>query len=369
MSKILDTDADLEAAIAEAEQKSRAEGGRPLSAVQQHQEQPPSNPKSYTLLRAEDAATDFKLEWAVKNIVPARGIGQTYGASTSAKTFLLMNLSFALTDGEPFFGYKVKKTPVVYVCLEGEAGFKKRIKGHLEYRHRPSSKDLYFIIGESFALDDPTDVEALASVCPRGSMVIVDTQNASCPYIKENATDEMGRLIQGAKNLARLIDGFVMLVAHTGKDTSKGARGSSVQLPAWDCCLEVERRGKKRSWKAVKVKDAEETPAHHFRLGIIDLGRDEDGDPITTAVAIPDDDFPDRPSLTKAEEYALESLKAALEQTNSQEIYVEDWRPVFYAGHTAAKQDSKRTAFDRARKALHEKKQISVNNDHYRIIS
>ena len=197
----------------------------------------------------------------------------------------------------------------------------------------------------------------------------MDTQACASVGLDENRTDDMTLLIEGCKQLATRKDCFVLLVHHAGKDLTRGARGSSTQLPSWDCCIEATRNGQRREWKAVKVKDGGgEGEKHPFRLAVVDLGADEDADRVTSCVALPDGEaVQDEKPLPPALSYGLESLKSVLKAEGRESVHLETWRPVFYAGHTAENPNAKKKAFERARKDLVSKGVIIVSADNYSV--
>lgn len=326
--------------------------------------------QAFTLLGAPELTQSEPMRWKVKGLVPWRGVGQAYGASMSAKTFLLIDYAAHQARGEHWYNHRTTPCPVVYVCLEGQEGFKNRIRAYEKWTGRDMPENMRFIL-EPFDISNKDNVAKLAPLVPKGALVIIDTQNASSPFVDENSARDMGAVVDGAKRLAAAIEGFALLVAHSGKDASRGVRGSSVQLPAWDFCMEVKRHEQaKRSWRVVKSKDGEDGAEYFFKLDLIPLGQDEDGDVITSCVASPDTltKAADKP-LTKSNVYALESLRTALQKKGSGSVHVDDWRPVFYGGHTADKTDSKRKSFDRARKELVSANMVCVSNDIYSINS
>ena len=74
----------------------------------------------------------------------------------------------------------------------------------------------------------------------------------------------------------------MVLVHHTGKDTTKGARGHSSLFAALDGAIEVEKSNDKRSWSIAKAKDGQDGKNFSFNLKIHNLGQDSDGDEITS---------------------------------------------------------------------------------------
>jgi hypothetical protein len=88
--------------------------------------------------------------------------------------------------------------------------------------------------------------------------------------------------LQACKWLQGLIGGLVVLVHHTGKDTTKGARGHSSLFAALDGAIEVEKSNDKRSWSIAKAKDGQDGKNFPFNLKVHNLGTDADGDDITS---------------------------------------------------------------------------------------
>jgi hypothetical protein len=75
----------------------------------------------------------------------------------------------------------------------------------------------------------------------------------------------------------------VALIGHTGKDESRGARGSNALLGDVDVMVTISGEEIK-SATVTKANDAPEGPLFSFRSKIHDFGTDEDGDPITVNI-------------------------------------------------------------------------------------
>lgn len=119
--------------------------------------------------------------------------------------------------------------------------------------------------------------------------MIIDTLNRAAPGADENSSVDMGRIIAAAKKLQTLIGGLVLLVHHSGKDSSKGLRGHSSLHAALDGAVEVIKTDNRREWSVAKSKDDATGDAHPFKLEFVTVGIDDDGDTITSCVAIPDE--------------------------------------------------------------------------------
>lgn len=255
--------------------------------------------------------------WRIKGILPTQGLAAIYGQSTAGKSFLAIDIAAAIAFGNTWFGHRVRKAPVLYIALEGEGGFPKRLNAWKQYNESPFPENLRFIINQPFNITDPLHVAQLAIVIQPGSVIIIDTLNRSAPDTDENTSKDMGAILAGCKRLQHLTQSLVVLIHHTGKDESKGLRGHSSLLAAVDACIEVKRSDDTRSWSVAKAKDDADGAEFCFRLVIEHLGTDAEGDPITSCAIEPTtESAPPRSGKSglKANEKAvLEAIVAALE--------------------------------------------------------
>jgi hypothetical protein len=226
-------------------------------------------------------------EWRVKGVFPSRGVVSIFGPSKAGKSFLVINMACAIAEGESFFGYRTNAAPVLYVVLEGGDGFKLRVKAWEAHNGRQLPASFRAVI-QGFTLTDERDLRELARICPKGCVVFIDTLNRATPGMDENSGKDMGEIIAAASRLQELIDGLVVLVAHTGKDAEKGVRGHSSLPAALDGAINVNRTETGRTFKIDKVKDGADGKEHEFRLDVVSLGKDKDGDEITSCVVIPE---------------------------------------------------------------------------------
>ncbi|MDF1613659.1 AAA family ATPase [Desulfurivibrio dismutans] len=330
----------------------------------------------FKLLTGADLEALPPVEWVIKGVLPSRGLGQTFGPSKEGKSFLVWDMVCHVAEGRDWFGYRVKQRPVVYLALEGEAGFKLRAEAWKKANGRDSLPRDFFMVMQPFRINQPQDVADLATVSPKGAIVVIDTQACAAPDADENSGKDMGQIIDGAKTLAATIEGFALLIAHTGKDATKGARGHSSQLPALDASIEVKRRGQQRLWRADKVKEGLDGTEHPFSLEVVNLGIDDDGDPITScAIKVDSRDSLKRAKImTESQRQGVASFWCAAEKAPTLNddgsflgLHLEDWRPVFYEISTADNAPAKKMAFQRLRKALTADGMATAKNDLYRM--
>ena len=246
-------------------------------------------PSRFKVLTADELDSVPPMRWLVRGVVPMSGIGAIYGPSGSGKSFLTLDMLAAIAAGRDWFGCRVKAAPVLYVALEGEAGIRQRKDAYQE-RHGPIPTGMKFMLT---ALDirndtDRTDlVNAIKSAGLTDGVLVLDTLNRAASGLDENASSDMGDVIDALKDVQRTIGGVVLAVHHSGKDVSRGMRGHSSLIGALDVAVEVSRNEDLREWKAHKVKDGEDGIPHPFRLDVVEVGVDEDGEDITSCVVEP----------------------------------------------------------------------------------
>ncbi len=246
----------------------------------------------YKMLTGADLYNAPPMRWLVRGVLPVDGFGALFGASGSGKSFLILDMGCAVAGGaDEWFGRRVTQAPVTYVCLEGEAGMGKRIKAWSLHHGKPLPDALRFITQPFDLLSDDVGDLAKAVIASGGAggMVIIDTLNRAAPGADENSSVDMGNLIAAAKQLQSLIGGLVLLVHHTGKDTSKGLRGHSSLYAALDGAIEVTATDTRKAWSVAKSKDDATGDAHPFKLVIVPVGNDDEGDEITSCVIVPDE--------------------------------------------------------------------------------
>jgi hypothetical protein len=235
----------------------------------------------YKLLKGEDLRNLPPMQWRLKGVLPQVGLAALYGPSASGKSFLALDMCIAIADGKKWFGIRTTPSPVIYVALEGESGFKNRVSAWELENNRKLPANMSMVL-QPFQITSPSDVESLASTVPPDSVVVVDTLNRAAPTSDENSSKDMGEILQACKRLQGLIGGLVVLVHHTGKDTTQGARGHSSFFAALDGAIEVKRKTDKRSWSIAKAKDGQDGNDYSFTLKLHELGEDNDGDNVTS---------------------------------------------------------------------------------------
>jgi hypothetical protein len=256
------------------------------------------------------------LQWLIKGVVPKGEVGVMFGASGTGKSFAALEMGGAIARGVPWRGHKATKGRVLIIAAEGGRGVGKRLKAYAQH-HEIDIDTLHIAVitaAPNFLLkEDIFEIVKTVKASGGFDLIITDTFAQVTPGANENAGEDMGLAMSNAKALGLASAGLVLLVHHSGKIADKGARGWSGIKAAADVEFEVKKHdGDTRSITITKMKDGEEGHSFAFRLKSINLGSDNDGDPITSCAVVPVDLVmglkPERSGLRGAVQKQLQSI-------------------------------------------------------------
>jgi hypothetical protein len=322
--------------------------------------QKPSPNKPEFIPLADFIAGPPSSSYLIKTVLPSAGLGQVFGSSNVGKSFLLIDLAMHLAAGKEWRGFKTKKIPVLYIAAEGMGGLALRMKAWtLHYGTvpaglyvRPYSAQLT-VAGAAASL-----AERIESLPTPPKLIILDTLAANFGPGSENDAEDMGLAMNGLRTLAG--DWFALCVHHSGHADKTRSRGHSSLYAALDIEIQVDRPDPLGPIKVMhtKCRDMERMDPLFFNLEGVPLPwADEDGEPLHSAVLVPDDAYqePEKaPSLTRPARFALESLRVLCDASSDGWAFIADWRKAaLAAGITNSETKQARyAAFNRALDAL-----------------
>ncbi len=191
---------------------------------------------------------------------------------------------------------------MVYVCAEGARGFKARLRAYA-HAHTVELDKLPAVIADAPNLREPKDAAALAKaivewVKSQGKVdvVVIDTLSATTPGGNENSGEDMGLVLSHCKFIHQQTGALVVLIHHSGKDATRGARGWSGLRAAADAEIEIVRNGDYRAANVTKMKDGTDGATFSFKLRAVELGVDADGEPESSCVVEHVEAQPDAPT-------------------------------------------------------------------------
>lgn len=203
-------------------------------------------------------------EWLIPNILPASGIGMLYGQSGSFKSFLALDMSLCLAFGiSGQWGAPPVKNDVLFLAGEGSvATAKKRWPAWMEFHNIEFRNDHRMIVKDRVPFYTDTEgwenVKAdLAELRAKPALIVIDTMARLTTGMDENSAKDATLITTFMENLARYYECFVLGIHHEGKDSNKGARGSSAFYANMDAVIATKMRQGGTELRVKKQKDAD----------------------------------------------------------------------------------------------------------------
>lgn len=261
-----------------------------------HQVVPPADHAggAMPLLWARDITPTIDTNDFVQGLLIGQSLVLLYGPSGSGKTFLATDLVFHVAAALPWMGRRVDRGGVFYVSLEGWAGFRNRMAALLA-EHRMEGADLPFV-ATSARLDLRSEADvawlieaALAAAELMGVplyLIVIDTVNRAFGGGDENSSQHMSEFVLLMDYIRQRTKASVLLIHHSGKELSRGARGHSLLHAAVDTVIEVsvDESGVNRQARVVKQRELSGGAVFPFVLRTIELGDNRHGEAVTTCI-------------------------------------------------------------------------------------
>lgn len=219
-----------------------------------------------------------------------------YGESNSGKSFWTLDLALHVASGKPWNGRRVTQGGVLYVVMEGERGFRNRVAAWRDHMAAHNDEVMFAAVPVALNLRDATDAEILIKTAKEAAdhwgqpvrLIVIDTVSRALAGGDENSPVDMGDLVRSVDTIRKETGACVLLIHHSGKDGSKGARGHSLLRAAVDSEIEIKATEDGTATATItKQRDLEKGGQFGFRLDRVTLGQNQYGEDVTTAVVMP----------------------------------------------------------------------------------
>ena len=268
----------------------------------------------------DDAQISVNTDYFVKGLLERGCSTMVYGPSGDGKTFFTIDMLCRVAAGQKWRDKRVKQALVVYVASEAGTSI---IRRFVAWRDKNLSEARsvatpFAVITRGPNLMHGDDVIALEveirAIASRIDMPIgliaFDTLSRSSAGADENSAKDMSTIIGAGDYLRDSLGAAVLYVHHSGKDPTKGARGSSALFAACDTVICVEDK----TATIEKSRDGATGEQYGFELDRVVLGVDIDDDEISTCVIKEStaDKKPRSRPLGATEKIVFDTLKKAI---------------------------------------------------------
>lgn len=315
------------------------------------------------------------VNWLIDKVFPVNSFCMIYGEPGQKKTFLALDMALSIAANQEWHEREVKAGTVLYIAGEGVGGLNKRIGAWMaHYQLTPSEID-FLAIPVAVNFIDETDINQLIatidSTAKQYSAIFIDTVARAILGSDENSSTDIGKFVAGCDAVRNHTGATVIGIHHSGKDDSRGMRGSSALLGAVDTVLKVEQNEDTKNITVTmkKQKDEEQIQPLTFASKIIEFGIGQSSI-VLEAIETPENDDVKANTFMpkKRHDLALEYLQDCIANSTEQlfgkpATQLNQWKLECsvreLGGFTS---DAKRMAFNRAYKRLTETKQITCKN-------
>ncbi len=291
--------------------------------------QPEAPKNGFGFIEANEFLSDLSPPaFLISGMLEADSLVSLVGQPGSGKSFLALDWACCIATGRAWMDRNTKQGTVFYLAGEGRYGLKRRLMTWMDH-NGPIPPDRLHFSNQAIALTETAYIqktyEAIDEIAQRTgaepSLIIVDTLARHFGAADENSTQGMSLFVSMLDSLRAQWGCTVMIVHHTGKDASKGARGNSALMGALDASFLVEMDEEKRICLSnQKMKDGETPPAQHMTLlsqRVVlpnghELLHDDGVTPVTSCILIPTDppdggQPPKKPTSSAKEDAAIKA--------------------------------------------------------------
>lgn len=245
-----------------------------------------------------------------KHLINRETVAVIFGPSNCGKSFLALDCALHLAAGLDWAGYRCKeKMAVLYICAESGSSFGRRVVAARRKLKLPENVPLHeipfaYYIARLDLLNSKEhlkEIERLVDELEKISgfkcgLVVIDTLSAAFGGGNENGED-MTKFVNNMADIKFNKKVTTLIIHHEGKKKNADARGHSSLKCNIDTEIRVtpdDNKKNKGAFASTKQKDDAIGKPTQFGLNIVELGRDEDGELVTTCTTFFEtDDFVD----------------------------------------------------------------------------
>ena len=235
-----------------------------------------------------------KVHWIVKGLIPADATGILFGQTGTYKSFVAIDLCLHVAHGLPWCDHKTSKGSVFYIAGEGGAGLYRRIEAwHISRGLDPENGKL-FVCPTPIALNEPQNssevmlnIKKIEETAGTPKLIVIDTLSQNFSGMENDSSDiadYMRTLIYEIRN--HFPSSSILLIHHTGHNNQDRMRGAYSLIANSDFVYKLDGSNYLTTLTAQKMKDSELPKPINFTLDKVELGKDEDGETITSLSAI-----------------------------------------------------------------------------------
>ena len=238
-------------------------------------------PSVFETMTLEQLQSMPPVQWLVDGFLTKTGFTVMYGPPGCGKTFCALDIAMCVATGRDWHGRHVINGAVLYIAAEGVGGLGKRCKAWRE-QNMPGGSDKvpFYVLPTSVNMGDDAELQKLITTIYElqiehnvvFSLIVVDTVARAMLGADENSASDMGKFVKACDRLKDEYGCALLAIHHSGKDASRGMRGSSALLGAVDTSVQATKSELTIKLFVDKQKDAEPPEDMYFTMNSVEVG-------------------------------------------------------------------------------------------------
>jgi len=233
----------------------------------------------------------------IQDMIVRKSQAMLFGDSNSGKTFYALSMAHAIVEGVPFMGKKVEKGAVIYLATESPASVISRVQA-IKSHYKCDMANLFIVqVPINFFTSDQHSAQ-IVDLCrqvesdtgAKVNLIIGDTLARMTAGANENSGEDMVPILQRLDSVVYEADTAFLIIHHSGKDASRGARGSSTIRAHVDTEIFVVEDNLERTASITKQRELPSKGVEiPFKLEIVQMGISKFNEQVSTCVAVFDE--------------------------------------------------------------------------------
>lgn len=185
-------------------------------------------------------------EWFVEDLLMEGSLAILAGDSAVGKSFIALDMTARIANGQNWWGRKVRQGKVLYVVGEGVVGFKNRIHAWEQHNGVEIDPEQFILADEGVNLSDEDSVAELKQIVVEHEVdfVVLDTFSQLSNVESENDASQVARVLKQANAIQRARPRTTVMIAHHISKGSGKMRGSSALRGNVDTVIMAYGNGK-----------------------------------------------------------------------------------------------------------------------------
>ncbi|MFZ5762269.1 MAG: AAA family ATPase [Thermodesulfobacteriota bacterium] len=226
--------------------------------------------------------------WIIKRYIEEETTTVWFGDQANFKSFVALDLGVAIASGQQWAGEKTIQGPTAILCGEGHGGVARRIRAACIKRDLDPAVLPLFVSESAEDLGNPSNVAQIiadlkALTGGKLALLVIDTLASQFGQGDENSTRDMNLFLANVTKIRKSLSCSALIIHHSGHNSKERGRGSSALDRGVDSYSRVERRGMQVVLRSPgKMKDGEPFRDQWFLAHVVQVGLDEDLNPVTS---------------------------------------------------------------------------------------